>query len=126
MEINTRMAIKLQPYYYEELDHSKRFFHLGDFQKSWYHLERAHVIGQSYPWQHSYAHWKMLLFGFHIKNSKEIIGQIPRLLFGGTKSFVGKVPVGNTGGADIPPLKSLPICTELQTIFKEADITNYE
>ena len=54
-------------------------------------MERTRIVGQEYP----YAHWKMLQFGIKIKSGKEIIGQITRLIFGGVKSFVGKIPVGN-------------------------------
>jgi hypothetical protein len=32
----------------------------------------------------------MLKFGVRIKSSKEILGQIPRLLVGGVKSFAAK------------------------------------
>jgi hypothetical protein len=91
----------------------------SDFQKSWLHLERAHVLGQSYPIEHTAVHWKMLLFGIKIKNSKEIIGQIPRLLVGGIKSFVGKIPVGNTGGANIPPLMPMEIPNDLKIILQQ-------
>ena len=63
----------------------------------------------------------MLQFGFEIKNRKEILGQIPRLIFGGVKSFVGTVPVGNPGGANVPPLKSFPIDKDLQEIFRMAN-----
>lgn len=59
----------------------------------------------------------MLLFGIKIKNTKEVLGQIPRLLVGGVKSFVGKVPVGNTGGANMPPLRIMPIEPELLEII---------
>jgi len=85
-------------------------------------MERAHILGQRYPFTHSFVHWKMLQFGFKIKSPKEILGQIPRLLFGGVKSFVGKIPVGNPGGANVPPLKPFPIEKELQDIFIRADI----
>ncbi|MES2691453.1 MAG: DUF3703 domain-containing protein, partial [Bacteroidota bacterium] len=54
--------------------------------------------------------------------SKEIIGQIPRLLVGGVKSFVGKIPVGNTGGSGIPPLRSLPIEKDILEMFKQAGV----
>lgn len=64
----------------------------------------------------------MLLFGFRIKNPKEIIGQIPGLLVGGVKSFVGKVPVGNPGGANVPPLKSFEITQDMQDIFSKAGV----
>jgi len=59
----------------------------------------------------------MLLFGIKIKDTKEVIGQIPRLLVGGVKSFVGKIPVGNTGGANVPPLKVMEIPNDLKQII---------
>ena len=61
----------------------------------------------------------MLLFGIKIKDSKEIVGQIPRLLVGGIKSFVGEIPVGNTGGSNVPPLKSMEIPAELKKIIED-------
>jgi len=33
------------------------------------------------------------------------------------KSFVGKIPVGNPGGANMPPLKPFPIEIELKKMF---------
>jgi len=125
MKLYTRMPKNLAPYFEQELMEYKRHFDAGQLQSAWNHLERAHIIGQAYPYHHSYVHWKMLLFGIHIKDTKEVIGQIPRLLIGGVKSFVGKIPVGNTGGANIPPLKPLPISEELLSIFKKAGLENY-
>ena len=119
------MPEKLKPYFYAELKDYRENFRKGNLENAWNHLERAHILGQAYPWHHSYVHWKMLLFGIHIKSGKEILGQIPRLLVGGVKSFVGKIPVGNTGGANIPPLKPLPISDELLSIFKKSGIKNY-
>jgi hypothetical protein len=59
----------------------------------------------------------MLKFGFRIKNYREVIGQIPRLLVGGVKSFVGKIPVGNTGGSNVPPLMPMEIPEDLKQIL---------
>jgi hypothetical protein len=61
----------------------------------------------------------MLCFGIKIKDMREIVGQIPRLLVGGVKSFVGEIPVGNTGGANVPPLKNMEIPSELKKIIEE-------
>ena len=119
------MPKRLKPYFDQELKEYKRHLNTESLQTAWSHLERAHIIGQAYPYHHSYVHWKMLLFGIHIKDTKEVIGQIPRLLVGGVKSFVGKIPVGNTGGANIPALKPLPISDELLAIFKTAGLENY-
>jgi hypothetical protein len=59
-------------------------------------------------------------FGFRIKNYKEVIGQIPRLLVGGVKSFVGEIPAGNTGGANVPPLRKMEIPEDLKQILEKA------
>jgi hypothetical protein len=64
----------------------------------------------------------MLQFGFKIKSTNEVFGQIPRLIFGGVKSFVGKVPVGNPGGSNVPPLKPFPIEDEIKDIFMKAGV----
>ena len=47
------------------------------------------------------------------------VGQIPRLLVGGVKSFVGEIPVDDTGRANVPPLKSMEVPVELKRIIEE-------
>ncbi|MEQ8928100.1 MAG: DUF3703 domain-containing protein [Fulvivirga sp.] len=120
MKFYTTLPKSLKPYFDKELEGYKAQLEGGHLLKAWHHLERAHIIGQRYPFAHSYVHWKMLLFGIRIKSAKEVIGQIPRLLIGGVKSFVGKVPVGNPGGANVPPLKPFPIDPEIQIMFDKA------
>lgn len=122
MKFNTYIPEKLKPFFVKELDEYNNAFKEGNLVKAWEHLERAHIIGQKYPYEHSLVHWKMLLFGFKIKSFKEVIGQIPRLLVGGIKSFVGHIPVGNPGGSNVPPLKPFPISEDLKTIFSKAQI----
>ena len=46
-----------------ELTNAANSFSQGYLLQSWQHLERAHIIGQPYPYEHSFVHWKMLLFG---------------------------------------------------------------
>jgi len=117
MKINTRMPGPLKPFYRQELLLAKKALAGNQYSLSWQHLERAHILGQPYPLAHTAVHWKMLQFGIRIKNTKEVIGQIPRLIFGGIKSFVGKIPVGNTGGANVPPLQPMQIPEDLQAII---------
>jgi len=124
MKFYTSLPKGLQPFYQAELEKYRIEFSNGNLKSAWNHLERANIIGQKYPFAHTFVHWKMLLFGFKIKNRKEVIGQIPRLIFGGVKSFVGKIPVGNPGGANVPPLKSFPIEDELKAIFNKAGVHN--
>lgn len=118
MKLYITIPKSLYPYYKEELEKGNQLLNEGKFQQSWRHLERAHILGQPYPFAHSFVHWKMLLFGIKTKNTKEIIGQIPRLLVGGVKSFVGNIPVGNTGGANVPFLQPMEIPDNLLNIIK--------
>lgn len=122
MKFYTSFPKGLKPYYNAELEKYRIEYSKGNLKSAWNHLERAHIIGQKYPSSHTFVHWKMLQFGFKIKSGKEIIGQIPRLIFGGVKSFIGKIPVGNPGGANVPPLKSFPIEEELKEIFNKAGV----
>lgn len=123
MKLYTSLPKGLKPYYEIELEKYRKEYTVGNLKIAWNHLERAHILGQKYPFAHTFVHWKMLQFGFKIKSPKEIIGQIPRLVFGGIKSFVGKIPVGNPGGANVPPLKPFPIEKELQEIFIKAGVS---
>lgn len=123
MKFNTTMPKSLKTYYEKELSDYQTEYLNDNVKEAWNHLERAHIIGQKYPYAHSYVHWKMLQFGLKIKSGKEVVGQIPRLIFGGVKSFVGKIPVGNPGGANVPPLKPFPIEKELQDIFTKAGVS---
>lgn len=111
------MPARLKSHYQKELEAYRYFFSENKLRQAWRHLERAHILGQPYPYQHSEAHWLMLKFSIRIKNAKEILGQIPRLLVGGVKSFVGTIPVGNTGGANVPPLKPMEIPKDLQRLI---------
>ena len=123
MKFYTSIPKSLKPFYEKELDRYRTEYLNGNLRIAWKHLERAHIIGQRYPYAHSYIHWKMLQFGFRIKSVREILGQITRLIFGGVKLFVGKIPVGNPGGANVPPLKPFPIEKELQDIFFKAGVS---
>ena len=117
MKFYTKIPQGLKDHYLREIELYKSALGKEMFLIAWKHLENAHILGQSYPIEHTKVHWLMLKFGFRIKNTREIMGQLPRLLVGGIKSFVGKIPVGNTGGANVPALKSMEIPTHLKKIL---------
>jgi hypothetical protein len=118
--MNTSMPVALRPHYFHEVASAQREFDARDYLASWRHLERAHIIGQPYPVAHTAVHLRMLWFGIRLKNFREIVGQIPRLIFGGVKSFVGRIPVGNTGGANVSALQPMPIPADLAVIIASA------
>lgn len=118
MKLYWNMPDGLRVHYREELENFRNEMARGNLQLAWRHLERAHILGQSWPREHSHVHWIMLKFGIQIKDTREIVWQIPRLLVGGVKSFVGTIPVGNTGGANVPPLQPMEIPADLEAQLK--------
>ena len=118
MQINKKIPDSLMPFFRLELLEAKLAFEKQQYRTSWRHLERAHILGQPYAFEHTRVHWEMLRFAIRIKNLQEIIGQLPRLLVGGLKSFVGQIPLGNTGGADVPALKPMEIPEDLALIIE--------
>jgi Protein of unknown function (DUF3703) len=84
--------------------------------KAFFHLERAHILGQSFTLAHARAHWWMLKVGWRRRDVTEIAGQVVRIL--GALSFSRIwVPVGNTGGAHVPPFRSMPIPEEFKHLL---------
>jgi len=119
MKIYWTMPQGIKEHYRRELDLYNTEFAQQNLPQAWHHLQRAHILAQPWPREHSFVHWRMLLFGIHIKSLREILGQIPRLVIGGVKSFVGNIPVGNTGGANVPPLQPMEIPGDLEAILEK-------
>jgi hypothetical protein len=117
MKLHVKIPRGLRAEFDKELLLARLMFNRADLSVSWRHLERAHILGQAWPVEHTLAHWHMIRFALRIKNKREILGQIPRLLVGGVKSFVGEIPTGNTGGADVPPLRPMEIPNDLKIVL---------
>lgn len=86
----------------------------GELTEAFRLAERAHILGQ--PWfdAHSWTHWLMLKIGWRRRDPREVLGQVLRLSTGGVLSLLGWLPQGNTGGADVPPKKPMPIPEDLR------------
>ncbi|MDW3208518.1 MAG: DUF3703 domain-containing protein [Reichenbachiella sp.] len=119
MKLNTAMPKNIKPFYQEEINKYSCALHRHEMAKAWHHLERAHVIGQRFPIQHTETHWKMLLLGCRTGNFKEIIGQVVRLVFGAPLSFINQIPVGNVGSSRVSMTKPQPIPKDIQEVFME-------
>ena len=92
----------------------------GHAKVSFRHLERAHVLGQASTVQHVRVHVQMLLWAVRRRVLREAAGQVLRIIGAATKTAVGWVPTGNTGGSNISPFKPVPIPADLQTVLDEA------
>ncbi|MGJ4788749.1 DUF3703 domain-containing protein [Leptospira koniambonensis] len=107
--------------YRKELDLSQKYKEEGNLPEAWRYLERAHLIGQYYPIPHTGIHFRMLLFAIGQKDTKEILGQLLRISLGWLGSWLNRIPVGNTGGANVPIMQPMPIPKDLLDLLSNAD-----
>jgi hypothetical protein len=84
------------------------------------HLERAHVLGQKSTVQHVPVHWRMLMWGLRQRKPNEVFGQITRVIGAAAKTWIGLIPNGNTGGADVSAFKPMPVADDLAELIDVA------
>ncbi|WDE02455.1 DUF3703 domain-containing protein [Thalassomonas actiniarum] len=112
------MKSKLKNAFEREMQLAKEAYNKSNYSQSFHHLERAHILGQSYIIPHTRSHWWMLRLGWKTGDNKEIFGQVTRIIASIIFSRIW-VPIGNTGGANVNPLKKMPIPQELQKLLDE-------
>ena len=110
----------IQPYVETELLAAVSTEVTGNHQRAFSHLERAHVLGQSSTFHHVRVHWRMYCWGWRQRDTRECIGQLLRIVGAATKTAIGFIPSGNTGGSNISPFKVLPIPADLRRIIEMA------
>jgi Protein of unknown function (DUF3703) len=94
----------------------------GDAATSFHHLERAHVLGQASTAEHVRVHLRMLAWGVRHRSAREVTGQLLRIIGAATKTGLGLVPHGNTGGSNVGPFKVMPVPADLaETIASASD-----
>ena len=89
----------------------------GDLAQAFSHYERAHVLGQWYVGSHVRTHLGMLRIGWRRRDLREILGQLLRIPGGAIGSAIGRVPRGNTGGANVSPVQPMPIPADLRELL---------
>ena len=110
-------AKAIRPYVTQEIQQARHSWAAGQRDQAFRHLERAHVLGQSSTLQHVRTHWHMFLWGIRSKSSREALGQVVRMVGAATKTVIGLVPSGNTGGSNVSPFKPLPVSQDLAGIL---------
>lgn len=111
---------RIRPYVERELGRAIAAERQGDVQLAFRHLERAHVLGQASTRLHLRAHWLMLRWGLRNGDLREVLGQLVRLIGAASKTAIGLVPPGNTGGTNVSPFKTLPVPADLAAIIAAA------
>lgn len=113
-------ASRIRPAVNRELHAAGQAESRGDAAAAFRHLERAHVLGQPSTVQHMRVHWRMLLWGWRQRRPLECLGQVVRLAGAATKTGVGLVPTGNTGGANVSPFRRMPVPPDLAAQIAQA------
>jgi hypothetical protein len=103
--------------YEKEMHAAAEHYSGNNLDKAFHHLERAHVLGQSFAFAHARAHWWMLKVGWKCRDPIEIRGQVARIIGALLFSKIW-VPVGNPGGAYVHPFSSMPIPEEFRALLK--------
>lgn len=121
VKMNLRMPLNFKRAYQIELERYHSAQQAGRRVEAWHFLERAHVIGQYHPVSHTGIHVRMLFFAIRGFDVREILGQMVRVTVGWIGSLLNRIPVGNTGGANVPILASMPIPQDLRELLADAD-----
>jgi len=110
------MRDELKAAYNLELDEAMRCYTVNELDSAFYHLERAHILGQRFIIPHTKSHWWMLKIGIKNQDFKQVFGQITRMIASVIFSKIW-VPLGNTGGVNVNPMKPMPIPQDLKAIL---------
>jgi hypothetical protein len=93
----------------------------GDAKSAFAALERAHVLGQLDFVPHVRVHWQMLRAGWSAGDRREVAGQLMRIALVPVGHLVGRLPAGNTGGANVSAFTPMAIPPELAGLIEERD-----
>lgn len=114
----------IRPYVEAELRAAAEAESQGNAERAFAHLERAHVLGQASTALHVRVHWRMLLWGARQRSARECVGQIVRIVGAATKTAIGMVPSGNTGGSNVSPVEVMPVSPELEQLIRQAQASD--
>lgn len=118
--MESNFAKNIAPYVNVELEKARQASFSGLAKQEFEHLERAHVLGQESTRWHVKVHVLMLLWALRNRSVGEALGQLFRIVGAATKTAVGWVPQGNTGGANVSPFKKMPIAPDLSVSIRKA------
>jgi hypothetical protein len=84
-------------------------------------LERAHVLGQRDFTRHLRVHWRMLCLAWRTSDGHEWRGQLWRLALTPLGHLTGRLPTGNTGGANVNAFRPMPVPPALAALLADGD-----
>jgi hypothetical protein len=92
----------------------------GDQTRAWHHLERAHILGQLRMGLHMDSHLRMLGYAVRLRQPREVLGQVVRLILAPLGNAMGRLPWGNVGRSHISAFVEMDIPDDLKPIVAAA------
>lgn len=75
----------------------------------WLQLEAAHVVGQTRFLPHLETHWLMLGQAWRQRQTREMAGQLMRLVLVPLGHLTGRLPIGNPGRSDVSAFRPMAL-----------------
>lgn len=119
-----KFSRNIRPHVHAELRSAREAEAQGQPSVAFRHLERAHILGLASTAEHVLVHWRMLLRGVRQRSARECLGQILRIVAAATMTAIGATPSGNTGGANVSPIKRMPVPPDLDVLIQSARRTS--
>lgn len=98
--------------------HEQALFHAAvensDTHAAWRSLERIHILSQEFGLMHLASHWRMLCFAWSLRDSREVFGQLTRLVLAPIGNLIGRLPFGNTGRSNVSAFQPMDIPPDLK------------
>ncbi|MEV1238956.1 DUF3703 domain-containing protein [Nonomuraea sp. NPDC050022] len=91
-----------------------------DPEARWRHLERAHIVSQPWPWPHTANHIAMFALAVRLRDRREALGQVARIIVAAPGSALGRYPEGNTGRATVGLTQPMPMPADLAELLQSA------
>lgn len=111
------MNMALKKAFDQAMDDARHSFAKSAYRDAFSHLETAHILGQRDFIAHTKTHWWMLRVGWVQRDFHEVRGQLLRLALIPLGHLTGRVPLGNTGGANVNAFKPMPVPTSLASLI---------
>lgn len=88
----------------------------GRVDEAFHHLERAHILSQRHTFAHVRSHARMFGWAWRQRRPRELVGQATRIVAAALFSRIW-VPVGNTGGANVSAIRTMPVPEDLRKLL---------
>ncbi len=89
----------------------------AQLEQRWLYLEAAHVVGQTGVAPHFRVHWLMLALAWETGDWREVAGQAFRMALVPLGHLTGRLPLGNSGKANVSAFEPMPVSKAVSEVI---------